>query len=385
VTGRSRGQLGVPDRPAILFVAVAGGLGGSMRSLATVLSGLDGVHRVVACVPRTTFTELIGERGLCDELVELPIGGRSRIAGSCIAIAAIACCAWRHRQQLTAIHANGLAERILVTPAAILTRAPVVVWMHGWSVRPWSRRSGPLLRLLVPRTSFAAVSPDARASLVEAGLVRLADVLVVPNPIDPVDVMAPSRVAHSPTTIGYLGTPARYKGFDLLPGIIRCLAGERIRWHIYAGPRTAMPEVWSELIALTGADVQMHDKVTDVGLAYGECDIVLCPSREESFGRVAAEAMCNGLAVVASDLPPLRDLLGDDEAGLLVPPGDVEAAAGALRRLLADPQLRHQLGRVGSVRVQRFAPPAIVAQLADLYGVGVPRSHVQEVASPPCP
>lgn len=356
-------------KPALLSVAIAPGLGGSMRSLATVLGGVDVAYRAVACPPHTTFTDFLEERGLCDELVPLPSGGRSRLLARVRATRIITVWAWRQRHQLVAIHANGLAEHNLVALAALLTGAPVVVWMHEWAVSPWARRLGPVSRVLVARTTFAAVSVHARECLVEAGLADRDQIEIVPNPIDPADVVACRRVAHPRVTVAYLGTPAIYKGFHLLPEIIRSLAGEPVRWLIYAGPRTMLPEVWAELDAMRDVDIAVPGKVGDVRQAYESCDIVLCPSLQESFGRVVAEAMCNGLPVVASDIPPLRDLLGQDEAGLLVAPGDVAAAAAALRRLLRDEHLRGELGRAGLRRVVQFEPGPIVARLSGLYGI----------------
>jgi glycosyltransferase involved in cell wall biosynthesis len=359
-----------PGVPMLLSVAIAPGLGGSMRSLATVLSGLEGWQRVVACPAGTTFTEFLDERALCDEFVPLPQEGRWRVVARARAAARIATWTWRHRRRLSAIHANGLAERNLVTVAAALVRVPVVVWMHEWSVSPWARRIAPLLRVLVPRTQFAAVSEQARDTLVEAGLASRDQITVVPNPIDPVDVVGATRTPHDRPTIAYLGTPARYKGFHLLPDLIRALGGEPVTWLVYSGPLTMLPEVWAELAGLDEIDIEIPGKLADVGQAYVRCDIVICPSLHESFGRVAAEAMCNGIPVVASDLPPLRDLLGDNEAGLLVPPGSVDALAAALRRLLADADLCRQLGEVGRSRAVRFRPEPIVASLTALYGVG---------------
>ncbi len=68
----------------------------------------------------------------------------------------------------------------------------------------------------------------------------------------------------------------------------------------------------------------------------------------ESFCRVAAEAMLNGLPVAASDLEPLTDLVGSRRRRRLFPAGDVHAAAAALRRLAGDEHLRKSLGVVRS-------------------------------------
>jgi glycosyltransferase involved in cell wall biosynthesis len=67
----------------------------------------------------------------------------------------------------------------------------------------------------------------------------------------------------------------------------------------------------------------------------------------EPFGLVAAEAMMQGTAVVASNAGGLREFIRDGETGLLVPPGDVEALAGALAALLLDPERVERIGREG--------------------------------------
>jgi glycosyltransferase involved in cell wall biosynthesis len=279
----------------------------------------------------------------------------------------LAAYAKRHRAELTAIHANGLAERNLIALAALISRRPVVIWVHDWSVSPWSRRLAPLHKLITPATRFAAVSDEAKTMLVSAGLARAEGVTVVPNPIDPADVRATQRPSGRGVAVAYLGTPAHYKGFHLLPALIRSLATEDLHWVLFAGPESLMPNVWRELRAFPHDDVEIPGKVADVREAYGRCHIVICPSLHESFGRVVAEAMANGIPVVASDLPPLRRLLGNDEAGLLVPPGNVDAAAAAIRQLAGDLERRERMGQAGMLRVKRYEPGPVAALMSQLY------------------
>jgi glycosyltransferase involved in cell wall biosynthesis len=203
--------------------------------------------------------------------------------------------------------------------------------------------------------------------LVSAGLTTADNVTVVPNPIDPADVRATDRPHGPGVTVAYLGTPAHYKGFHLLPPLIRSLTTEELHWVIYAGPESLMPDVWRELHSLPHDEVEIPGKVTDVREAYSRCHIVICPSLHESFGRVVAEAMANGIPVVASDLPPLRRLLGNDEAGLLVPPGDVDAAAAAIRQLASDLDRRERMGQAGIFRVKQYEPGPVVALMSQLY------------------
>jgi glycosyltransferase involved in cell wall biosynthesis len=127
--------------------------------------------------------------------------------------------------------------------------------------------------------------------------------------------------------------------------------------------------VWTQLEALSaGGRVSFPGRKPDVRDAYRGCDIIICPSRRESFGRIAAEAMTNGLPVVASDIGPFRDLVGD--AGLLFPTGDAASAAAAVRKLVEQPALRDQLGRSALRRATPLEPGPIVRRFTELYGLG---------------
>lgn len=85
---------------------------------------------------------------------------------------------------------------------------------------------------------------------------------------------------------------------------------------------------------------------------YRAADIFVCPSTyEEPFGMVNVEAAAAGLPVIASAVGGIPEAVVHEQTGLLVPPGDERALAGALRRLIADESLRRQLGH----SAQRFA------------------------------
>lgn len=73
---------------------------------------------------------------------------------------------------------------------------------------------------------------------------------------------------------------------------------------------------------------------------------------EEAFGFAIAEAMAGGCAVVATNAGGIPELIEDGVTGLLVPPADPIAIAGAIRRLLDDPALRDRLQAAGRQRVE---------------------------------
>jgi glycosyltransferase involved in cell wall biosynthesis len=83
--------------------------------------------------------------------------------------------------------------------------------------------------------------------------------------------------------------------------------------------------------------------VKDMPAFYRACDLVCVPSRAETFGRTAIEAFAVGTPVVASAVGGLRDIIADEETGLLVPYGDTGALAEAICCLLDDPDLREAM------------------------------------------
>ena len=76
--------------------------------------------------------------------------------------------------------------------------------------------------------------------------------------------------------------------------------------------------------------------------AYAEADFFALPSRYEGYGLVYAEALASGLPIVACEVGPVPELVGED-AALLVPVGDTGALAGALDRLIRDASLRARM------------------------------------------
>ena len=97
---------------------------------------------------------------------------------------------------------------------------------------------------------------------------------------------------------------------------------------------------------------------------YGEADVFVLPSRNESFGMVAAEAAAAGTPVVVTDQCGVAALL--EHAAVVVPP-HAERIREGIVRLLADPGLRAQLASAGREVARTFSWPAIVAEQERLY------------------
>lgn len=95
-------------------------------------------------------------------------------------------------------------------------------------------------------------------------------------------------------------------------------------------------------------------------------DVFAFPSRYEGFGVAAAEAMAAGVPVLASDIPVLREVLGD--AGVYADPGSPEEIASALVDLYEDPNRCRMLGRTGRQRAaEQFSLERAATEYRSLY------------------
>lgn len=92
------------------------------------------------------------------------------------------------------------------------------------------------------------------------------------------------------------------------------------------------------------------------------------PSVAEALPLSLIEAMAWGCPILATRVGGVPEALGDGTAGILVPPGDPQALASELQRLLQDATLRERLGRSARQRYQeRFTHTAMARAVAELY------------------
>ncbi|HLT96754.1 MAG TPA: glycosyltransferase, partial [Acidimicrobiia bacterium] len=99
----------------------------------------------------------------------------------------------------------------------------------------------------------------------------------------------------------------------------------------------------------------------------------------EGLGGALIEALALGLPIVASDIPPVREVVGDDPVADLVPPRDAAALAETVAALLDEPDRRRRYAEAGRDRFRRmFLAEHATARLVDLLdevaGLGPERS-----------
>jgi len=150
------------------------------------------------------------------------------------------------------------------------------------------------------------------------------------------------------------------KGQDVLVGALAALA-DRPWTCTLVGPDRGDPGYAAELRHRI-ADAGLAGRITlagpltgaDLDARYADADLLALPSRAEPYGMVVTEALARGLPVVASAVDGVPEALGaaPDGAlpGVLVPPGDPAALAGALRRWLDHPAHRAHLRATAAAR-----------------------------------
>ena len=106
---------------------------------------------------------------------------------------------------------------------------------------------------------------------------------------------------------------------------------------------------------------------------YRAADVVIVPSRSESFGLVALEAAACGVPVVASAVGGLLDVVVDGVTGLLVPGRDPADYAAALAGVLDDPAGAAAMGAAAAERARAYTWRAAADRLAGLYGASPSR------------
>jgi len=280
----------------------------------------------------------------------------------------------RHLQrwQPDLVHANGLKGHIL--SAWVVSGRMRLLWHVHDYVSPRAITAA-LFRRFSRRADRIVANSKSVATDVEGVLGGDRGVDVLHNGIDctrfspegpSIDLDAATGQAAAPSgtvRIGLVATYARWKGHEtFLEAVSRLPPGLPVRAYVIGGPAyqvSASQWTRAELIQRAsnlGLDgrVGFLDFQVDTSPVYRALDVVVHASTApEPFGLVIAEAMSCGRSVVISEAGGAREI-GDPELTCVAhPPGDVQALARQMERLVNDAALRARLGAAAAVAVRR--------------------------------
>jgi glycosyltransferase involved in cell wall biosynthesis len=243
-------------------------------------------------------------------------------------------------------------------PFLNLRGTPVVVSLRGSDVPGYDPHNSSLQlahRVLAPLTRWIWRRADRVVAVCES-LGRLAlhtwpdlRYAVVPNGVDLALFHPAAAAARVPSKKIRCVAVARLIERKGLGDLIRALALlERGRFELEIVGGGADQRVLHDLAVQLGVedDIRFLGPLprAEVAERYRAADLFTLPSSAEAFGNVFAEALASGLPIVGSAIGGIPDLVEHGSNGLLVPPGDVQALAGAIRYLADDPELRAEMG-----------------------------------------
>lgn len=255
----------------------------------------------------------------------------------------------------------------LRTPVIVSERTdPSQVKIGRW-------RSG-LRRMFYPRAAAVVVQTrkvlnDMRWQFPGTRLVAISNPVPRTDPDAGHGSLIPNELPGIPVgakIIAGMGRLGPEKGFDLLIDAFRKVSAAYPDWHLVIfGNGPVRPELEAQIATASLAGrVHLPGQVLAARKYLGQAEIFVLSSRFEGFPNVMVEAMACGRAVVSFDCPSgPGEIIRSGQDGLLVPAGNVEALAEALRMLMGEPARRTELGRNAREVAQRFS----VERIMDLW------------------
>lgn len=271
--------------------------------------------------------------------------------------------------------------------ALVASGVPVVASEHALS-RHFQGRAVQRAMVNLGKSLFVAKTVPSGSVRREHDEAARKRVFVLPNPLDleslsGIEHMAPA----SPPVLLSVGRFMVEKNQKDLVEAFGRIAGEFPDWSLRLVGEGELRAELEEQVRRTphGDRIALPGATRDIAGEYRQASIVVVPSRFESFGMVTAEAQACGRPVLGfADCPGTNELIVDGVTGLLVPGGEsrVQGLAEGLRRLMADPALRAQLGAAGPASVQRFSIGSVVDAWESFMSRAVSSRLYAEATSP---
>jgi len=215
------------------------------------------------------------------------------------------------------------------------------------------------------------VSHDSAREITKAFGVPPEKIRVVYNGLDSQEFTPIPGIPKKPKSLIFVGNSEdRKKGLLYLLEALTHLPDDITLTVVDGGaPRRSYASMLTENFRI-GHRVHFTGKINPKDLLRYYCgaEIAVIPSLYEGFGFPAAEAMACELPVVSSTAGALPEVVGHDGAALLVPPRDARAIAAAIRKLIENPELRHNMGKAARERVLNlFTWENAARQMVEVY------------------
>ena len=247
--------------------------------------------------------------------------------------------------------------------AVLVKLAPIVATFHSagesGAYKTFQKLGRPIARRIDVRV---AVSADA-VELAQRYIGGEYEILF--NGID-LEAYSGPMVEHRDNAIFFCGRHEPRKGLGVLLEAVSLMPGDVRLWIASDGPETELLKTQyqnDQRIEWLGriSDVEKIDRLRRASL-------FCAPSlRGESFGIVLLEAMAAGTPVVSTDIDGYRNVATDGENALLVEPGNPQALASAMSRIIADPRLATRLTAAGRIHAQSYSLDALADHYVVLY------------------
>jgi len=260
--------------------------------------------------------------------------------------------------------------RVAYTCHGFLFNQPGPIWRRGLSVgMEWL--GGRLTDRFITVSEEEAA--DARRLFLHRGAVALGNgrdpAVFHPDPAARAAIRAELRVPEKAVVVIGVARLVRHKGWPELLAAMAGLPGAHL-WAV--GERLASdhgPDMEPHFAAAAeamGGRLHRLGYRRDVARLMAAADIFCLPSHFEGLPMSGIEAMLTGLPVVATDIRGCRELVRHGESGLLVPSMQAAPLGDALRRLAADPGLRHSMGQAGLARaLSRYTEARVLERTLD--------------------
>lgn len=288
----------------------------------------------------------------------------------------------RYRPHL--VHTHLIHADVYGQVAARAARVPAISSMHNthafYRRQPYltaARASGHMARRVI------AISSHVARFVMSLHLTRPNAVRVIPYGIDggawSLDQgdRGAKRLAlgatHEAVMVGVASRLIPGKGHAVLLEAVGIAVGDAPDLClVVAGEGPLRSDLESEARVLPTGSVRFLGFIDDVPSLLHACDIVVFPTLaelSEGFGLAALEAMAAARPVIATDVGPLPELVGDGRAGVIVPAGSADGLAEALVRLARDSELRARLGECGRARATaEYSLDGMVDRTVAVYG-----------------